>query len=632
MRFPIRLAVFLFIAAIALVAVQSCEGESSNFERVASYRTIGGLMASAVAPGPVPGSQRIYASYLYMDNTLDIIAIDPNTGAAEVFHNPVPGEFGARNIAVGSDGNIYFGTLPHAHFLRLDPRAHRLLDLGRPSQNEEYIWDVAFGADGKLYGVTYPGCRLVRYDPAARKLADLGRMDPTEQYGRWIVADRQGYLYIGIGTAKANIAVYDTRTSTMREVLPKDAQIVGTAQPFVGVNGRVYATVGSRLLALDGFTVRELPSSERVAPMNRDVLRDGSIVTLGDGGTMTVHDPKTQQEKRLKIAYKGENLQIFRIGFGPDRELYGSSILPIHFVKIDVLHHKVDEIGMLGGGEVYSFLTHGKNLLMAAYAGIAPLMVYDPSKPFHPDAGGNPELIDSPESDAHWRPQAMIASKDGTVYLGATAGYGKLEGPLVSWDARSGPLHTYGGLVPNQSIVSLTNWKGAIVGGTTIEGGGGSHPTETDAHVFVWDAAQKRMIWDVIPVPGATSITDLIAAKNKLIYGIAISNGEITRGEAISHGRLTLFTLDPVRRKVLAAELLPFHSVVYNSVAVAPDGRIYGLAEEGIFRIDERTHQGELAARSPVPITGGFALRGHSIYFVSGSDVYRYGGLVSNTH
>lgn len=589
-------------------------------------------MASAVAQGPTPQSQRLYASYLYADSTLDIISIDPDTGAAEVFHNPVPGEFGARNIAVGPDGNLYFGTLPHAHFLRLDPRAGRLVDLGRPSQNAEYIWDVAFATDGKLYGVTYPGCRLVRYDPTTGKLADLGRMDPAEQYGRWIVADRQGYLYMGIGTAKANIAVYNTHTGAMREVLPKDAQIVDTAQPFLGVNGKVYATVGSRLFVLDGFTIREVAPGDRVAPAHRDVLRDGRVVTLGEDGMLTVRDLKTGQEKNLKITYQGEDLQIFRIGFGPDGQLYGSSILPIHFIRIDLAHRAVDEIGMLGGGEIYSFLAHGNRLLMGAYAALDPLMMYNPSAPFQPNAAGNPELIDFPGADGHWRPQAMIEGQDGTVYVGATAGYGKLQGPLVAWEAPAGTVRAYGNLVHNQSVVSLASWGGNIVGGTTIEGGGGSHPTESDAHVFIWNTAQGRKIWDGIPVPGATSITDLIAAKSGLIYGIAISHGEITRGEAISHGQLTLFALDPIGHKIISTQALPFASVVYNSVALAADGTIFGLAQEGIFRLNERTHRGELIARSPAPINGGIALRGDSLYFISGSDVYRYDGLNGHTH
>jgi hypothetical protein len=71
---------------------------------------------------------------------------------------------------------------------------------------------------------------------------------------------------------------------------------------------------------------------------------------------------------------------------------------------------------------------------------------------------------------------------------------------------------------------------------------------------------------------------------------------------------------------------------VYNSVAKAEDGVIWGLAQEGIFRLDGTRHQASLIARSPAPISGGFALRGDVIYFVSGSDVYRYDGVRHHAH
>jgi hypothetical protein len=175
--------------------------------------------------------------------------------------------------------------------------------------------------------------------------------------------------------------------------------------------------------------------------------------------------------------------------------------------------------------------------------------------------------------------------------------------------------------VHNQSVISLAKWNGDIVGGTTTGGGGGSHPTEKDARVFLWSEAGKRMVWDTIPVPDARSITDLITARSGLVYGIASGQGEST-----------LFTLDPRNHAVIARQVLPFRGVVYNSVAEARDGSIWGLAEEGIFRIDDVRHKATLVARSPAPISGGFALRGDVIYFVSGSDVYRYDGVGHHAH
>jgi hypothetical protein len=306
-------------------------------------------------------------------------------------------------------------------------------------------------------------------------------------------------------------------------------------------------------------------------------------------------------------------LQVFRIGFASDGGLYGSAILPIHFLKIDLTDHKVDQIGELGGGEIYSFLPHGDRLLMGAYSGLAPLMNYRPREPVDPAVDGNPQLIDYAGSDHAWRPQAMIAGPDGHVYVGATAGYGQLEGPLLAWDGTPGSVHLYGNLVHDQSVISLAAWKDFIVGGTTTSGGGGSHPTQTDARIFLWNTHTHTKEFDLVPAPGAEAITDLITAKSGLIYGIAEGRG--------SH---TLFAFNPQTRAVISTHPLPFHSVIYNAVGLWPDGSIIGLAQEGIFTIDEATHDAHLIARSPVKITGGFDIRDGAVYFISNSEVFRY--------
>lgn len=606
-------AAFTLMAACTWAQAQS-PVPGSGFERIARYQALGGLMASTVAPGPTPGSERLYASYLYADNTLDVIAVDPSNGQAEVFHNAAPGEFGARNISVGPDGDVYLGSLPGAHFLRVDRHAHRMVDLGRPSPSEQYIWDVAFGADHRLYGVTYPNCRLVRYDPATHKLEDLGRMDPTEKYGRWIVAGKDGYMYIGIGTARAGIVIYNTRTGEMRQVLPDSKRIVGTPKPFIGADGHAYATLDDQTFALDGFRIRELPAHTSIKPANADVLRDGRILTLSDDDSLlTITDPKTNATHKLPINYTGEDLQVFRIGFASNGQLYGSSILPIHFLHVDVAAHHVDQIGELGGGEIYSFLPYRGRLLMGAYSGLSPLMNFDPSAPVHPAADGNPQLIHHEGVDHAWRPQAMIVGADGRVYVGGTAGYGELEGPLLAWDGTPESVTLYGNLVHNQSVISLAAWKEFIVGGTTTTGGGGSHPTETSAHVFLWNTKTHAKDFDFVPVEKAESITDLIASRSGVVYGVALS-----------HDGRTLFAFDPQSRKMLSRQNLPFQDVVYNGVGLDAAGRIVGLATEGVFAIDEEKHEARLIAPSPVKITGGFDIRDGYIYFISNSEIYRW--------
>ncbi len=601
---------FMKYFAISLLTTVVAYGQSvGSFELMARYRGWGGRVASTVGPGPTPGSQRIYVSYLYFDSTLEVIAIDPETGSVVVFKNPAKGEFGARNITAGPDGNIYLGTLTHAHFLKLDVKQGKLLDLGRPSPTEQYILDVAFGSDKRLYGSTYPGCKLVRYDPATGRLADLGRMDPTEEYGQTIVGSKDGFLYVGVGTSKANIAAYNIRTGEHREILPPDAQVVGTAKVYRGQDGRLYGSIDKRVFLLDGWTAKELKPGQTATPAQPNVLRDGRTVEF-EGRTIVVTNPKTRSKVVRKVAYEGRDLALFRIGFGPEGGLYGSGILPIHFVRVDLARHHVDELGNLGGGEVYSFLSHGNRLLMGLYAGQAPLMSYDPAVPMHPGTkSGNPTQVNFEKSDPEWRPQAMIEGPGGNVYIGAVAGYGQLEEPLIGWNVKSGSVQLYGDIVHDQSIISLTQWHGLIIGGSTTEGGGGSHSTQKEARLFIWNPRTHKREFDIVPVPGAGCMTDLISAPNGMVYGVA------------NH---TLFVFDPKTREIKSRQKLPFSTVIYNSVAVGKDGKIWGLSADGIFTIDTKTNIAALIARSPEKITGGFGLRDGAIYFLSGPAVYRY--------
>ncbi len=592
-------------AAAALWLAASPQDPSGTFEALATYRGLGSMVASATGPGPTAGSERVYLSYLYLNNTIEVVSVDPENGDFRIFRNPAPTESGARAMVTGPDGKIYLGTLPQAHLLQLDPKAGALVDLGRPSATESYIWDLAVGPDRKIYGATYPESKLVRYDPASGKLEDLGRMDPVEQYAH-SVAGTGDFVYVGIGTSKANIAAYQISTGEHREILPVEFQVVGQAAVYPGQDGKAYGSVGEKKFRLEGWTATLIEARDASPVAPRDRLRDGRTVAV-DGTTLRISDPRTGAVSERHFAYQGNTLPLFRVAFGPDGRLYGSSILPIHLVRWDAAHGNFEEVGGLGGGEIYSFLRYRNRLLMAAYSGLAPLMAYDPAKPFRP--GDNPVLVNYSGEDHGWRPEAMMEGAGGRVYLGAVAGYGKLGGPLTIWDPNNNQVTSYPQLVRDESVVSVAEAGGLIVGGTTVAGGGGSHPTQKEAHLFLWDPRTSRKIFETVPVPGARSINDLVAAPDKLVYGFAGGS---------------LFVFDPASRTIRHTAPLPFHGAPFNSVTVARDGNIWGLAREGVFRIDPRTHEIALAGRAPKPITAGFDLRDDAIYFASEATLYRY--------
>jgi streptogramin lyase len=595
-------------AGLLCAAVALAQGPGS-FELLAKYKGLGGLVATTVGPGPTAGSERVYLSYLYIDNTIDVVAVDPQTGEFQVFQNPAPTESGARCIAVGPDGNVYLGTLPGAHFLKLDTKTGKLIDLGRPAATEQYIWDVNFGPDGKLYGATYPQSKLVRYDPKTGKSEDLGRMDPVELYAHYVAGSDDGFMYVGIGTSKMNIAAYQISTGEHREILPAEFQKVGQASVYRGKDGKVYGVAGGQHFRMSGWTATAIAASEAVPAVSRTTLHDGRTVEVRDH-KLLLHAGKGGEVSERAFAYEGNSLPLFRIGFGPDGELYGSSVLPIHFVKLDRAKHALPDYGGLGGGEIYSFLAHDKRLLMAAYAGNAPIMSFDPAQPFNNGEGvRNPALINFPGSDSGWRPQAMIEGPGNLVYIGAVAGYGKLGGPLSVFDASTNKVEQYHHLIEDQSVVTLAVWKNKIIGGTTVGGGGGSHATQKEAKLFIWDPQTRKKEFEVVPVEGERGIDDLIATPDGLVYGVAGS---------------TLFLFDPASRTVKERKSLPFKGTIYNSVALGPDGRIWGLTRTGIFAIDRKKNEATLVATAPEKVTAGFALRDGYLYLVCGPAVYRY--------
>jgi hypothetical protein len=204
---------------------------------------------------------------------------------------------------------------------------------------------------------------------------------------------------------------------------------------------------------------------------------------------------------------------------------------------------------------------------------------------------------------------AMIAGPDGNVYVGVVAGYGQLESPLIAWNVETGSVQQNDGVVRDQSIVSLATWHDFIIGGTSISGGGGSHPTQKDAKLFLWNPKTRHKDFEIVPVSGAANITDLVTAPNDLVYGVAGN---------------TLFEFNPATERITKTKTLPSWSLIYNSVSVDGAGRIWGLAHNGIFMIDTKTFNALLVASSPVPITGGFALKNGKVYFIFGSAVYSY--------
>lgn len=569
--------------------------------------SIGTILKNLVADGSEPGDFRLYASHINIGNPLDIVATNPLSGKTDIFSSPLSTEIGAWGMTVGADGQVYIGTLPSAHIMRVDWDQHKLVDLGAPSPTEQYIWGLTLGSDKKLYGGTYPSAKLIRFDPVTQKSEDLGRMSETENYARSVAADDKGFVYVVIGSVKPDLVAYEIATGQHRSILPAGQSIIWDSSPIVrGDDGFVYANLLGKWKRLNGWDVA--PS---VQPTIRPLqLPDGRTVSY-DGSRVVVHNTNGKTEEHA-TGYNGKEHNIFRIALGPDNRIYGNTKMPIRFFWADPKGRSLKEIANYGGGEFYSFATWKDRLIGAAYFGLSPIMSYHPDQTWKPGATrqDNPWKIHYKGEHTGWRPMSMIAGPLDKVYIGAISDYGQLGGPLCVFDPETGKIDQYMNIIQDQSVSALAALpNGMIIGGTTIYGGLGINATQTDAKFFMWNPQSREKYFETIPVPKQGTIDALAIGNSGIVYGFA--------GD-------TMFVFDPTQQKIIRTTPNILGKVIYNAVAAGPQGKLYGLTSKGIFTIDELTHDIKLQATYPGGISGGFAIRGNEIFFTQGPQLLSY--------
>jgi hypothetical protein len=238
--------------------------------------------------------------------------------------------------------------------------------------------------------------------------------------------------------------------------------------------------------------------------------------------------------------------------------------------------------------------------------------LYDPAKPswkFGQGADCNPVTFGG-VGDGHLRPRAMIYGPDGLIYIGSEPPYGQLGGALGVWDPKQNrTIENYRNLVTNQSIVSLA-WEpksGLIFGGSGNFGGGGSRAVEKEAKFFAFDPKTKQKVFEAALVTGAASYPATCAADGKVFTSVGSK----------------LFVFDPASRKVVQSVQLPGPQVEISLGRLAED-RLVGLTAKGPYVFDVR--RGALAhtAAAPVHVGCGFAVMDNTVYFGSGTTLWRY--------
>ncbi|MBI4325388.1 MAG: hypothetical protein HY674_09005, partial [Chloroflexi bacterium] len=412
------MALWSCLGAFAITCGAAESSPAGRFESLGIPVRKGGLMGCLVGPNG-RGGEALYFNLNQTAAPLFLVQVDPDTGQARQF--TAPQGPGAWAFIVGPDGKVYFGTWSGALILRFDPKQpdKGIEVVGKPSASEDYLWQFALGADGQLYACTYPNAKLVRYDPATGRMDDLGRMHPTEMYARSLAVGPNGKVYVGLGTEKGDLVVFDPATGQHRSILPeglKGAKGWSTVGVSRRADGQVYAEFGPNLMRIDDEKVTLVQTGPERPALK---LRDGREVTAYGRGTFALKHPDTGKVLERTFDYSGAGDLIFVVGMGPGGGIYGSTAMPLEVFRFDPRTRQSAHLGGMPGGEVYSMLEHEQKLYFCYYGG-AVMNLYDPAKPhwkFGSAADCNPISFGG-VGDGHLRPRAMIRGPGGLIFIG----------------------------------------------------------------------------------------------------------------------------------------------------------------------------------------------------------------------
>lgn len=567
-------------------------------------RSVGSLagrgIVQAETVGPWGSGQRLFQAYHYRGSDFDLVAVDPDRSSDDVFKSPVRGEHGAQAMTVGPDGRLYLGTHPGGRVLRFSPKDRTFVDLGVAAAGESHLYDFTVGNDGLIYGGTYPSSNLIRIDPATGNVTTLGRIHKYERYAREIAASGDGFIYIGVGPTKGRLVAHHIATGTTRLLKNQGTPTRGFPRLTEDGAGRVFARMGGQSYRIDRWEA--IPVNQWDAPQEPTVgqLADGRRVAV-EGSHVRTFSSTGSLLRQRRLTYAGRAPAVHRLGVGPDDRLYASSVLPFRLYREE--GGAMTSLGRLGGGQAYSLLAVGDRLAIGAYAAGAPLYRFDPAQAF--DARTNPAPVEFNGQDRGWRPKALVEGPLGNLYVAGHPGYGELAGHLYKWNPRTDSVTVFESPVPDQSVVALVTTGHLVIGGTSVRGGSGSHPTADTARVLVWDAVRDEKVADVA-VDGVERIHGLVTARDGMIWGLADDD--------------VAFAFNPVTLEITRRVTVPSRYPLYNSIHALPDGSAVAVTRQGVLRIAPDFTPSALYV-APEPVTAGSAIHEGWLYFASGPDI-----------
>ncbi|MFF0342585.1 PQQ-binding-like beta-propeller repeat protein [Kribbella sp. NPDC004875] len=539
---------------------------------------------------------------------------------------------------VGTD--LYVGLYTPGDVYKIDTTSGTATKV---AQFGSFIWSIAATPDGKIVAGTYPDGAVHEYDPATGATRSYGAAVPGQQYVRSIAADATT-IYAGVGT-QAHLIAIDRATGTRRDVLPAayaDRTFVAT----LALNGTKLAASLSPTGTMLVFDTADLSRPVEVQTPGGDqyvtaITLDGADIYLGTRPSGTLYRYRDNTLTRLGSPYDGAYFnRIFVEGStiraeltsqvvdfdeatgtftGTDLGQAGLPPAPEQAMAIAATPTSVLVSGKAGvqvhdlasgtstrtflPGEAKTLTPVGQSVYLGVYT-LARLWQMKPDGSDLHELGqiGNEQT--RPTDDAY-------DARSGTWLISTEPDYGKYDGTLVEQHLDSGQREVHRGVVPHQSIRSVTTADGiAYLGGAT-RNSLGTEPILPEATVVAFDLKRNRVLWETAALPKAQSYSDVVGYRGRLYA-------------TTDDGRLAV--LDPHTGKVQDTASI---GTGQSRLTIARSG-LYGTDNQRVFKVDGAkvtTVVDGLSAQIysyPLITTSH---NGDALYTIKGRDLVRIDGL-----
>jgi streptogramin lyase len=545
-------------------------------------------------------------------------------------------------------GILWVGTAWQGHLHRYDP-AHPergLENLGRiDPELATFPTGITETPDGMIWIGAYPGASLTRFNPATGEFKRFGRMDTVDKYLYPLAAD-DGSLVAQVKMTTYSLITINPATGEHHRIGP--VLETPSANPqryefFKGTDGKLYleSYAGNFLLESDG--AKPVATQPAQLPGVHATYKHGyqQILPLPDGSIATFADDLSFEFRRVRLTpanggapreitldWQGGGTGLWTIHLGPDRRIYGSSMLPEHLFSCDLDGGNMVNHGQcsVSGGEAYSMCNYDGKLAIASYPA-SRISLYDPALPYRFGTGPGANPLDVGRADgASTRPHSMIVAPDGKLWIGSAADYGLLDGSLAWYDPATALRGSHRGIIPNCTpfiLLWLPELRQILVGFNSEPGTGVSAKVQRAGYAL-WDTVADQAVYiGDFDDPELVDVCSLLPAGNGLVYALSGRNPRLVTHYDCTPAPTRLLLLDPAQRRVIQASPLPenFGKLPFESghiLRTDNDGTLYGVTTTTVFRIKPGTVEMSVVATiTGQPLTVVGPIVDGTLYFAS---------------